>query len=354
MYISPGFTFTSIIKFLSNGSEQENVFTLIGEDAHVAVHKRRKTVGIFVVGETARADHFGLNGYTKNTTPLLANKNIFNFTNVTSCGTSTAYSVPCMFSFLEADDYKPERASQQSNLLDIVEKAGVKAVWRDNNSSCKGVCSRIESVNFRDAIDPDSQFYNHGEYVDEILLTDLNSYIDNTDSDILIVLHQLGSHGPAYHKRYPEKFNVLTPNCESNSPHTCTNLEVSNSYDNTILYTDYILTKTIDLLESNSSKYDSFMVYSSDHGESLGENGVYLHGLPRSIAPTAQTHVPLLFWFSDNLKSDNNIDKQSLIKCSNKHLSHDNLVHSILSLYHINTELKNPDLDIFDQACESA
>ena len=353
VFINPLYAILSLQKYTRSTFAEDSLFVVIGNDAHRTFRPPKKTVGIFVVGETARADHFLLNGYTKNTTPNLSRKNIINFSNVTSCGTSTAYSVPCMFSFFDADSYSPGAAQNQSNLLDVVQKAGIKTVWRDNNSSCKGVCERIETLNFRSDIDEHSQYFNNGEYVDEILLADLESYIDETQSDVLIVLHQLGSHGPAYHKRYPAKFSTFTPECKSNSPHTCSNEQVNNSYDNTILYTDYFLSKTIELLEKNTGKYQSFMMYSSDHGESLGENGVYLHGLPRSIAPKSQTHVPLIVWLSDKFSKGGGIDYDALKTCQTRPLSHDNLVHSLLSLFNVETDLRDKNLDIFSSACNA-
>lgn len=296
-------------------------FKVLGNDAFIKDNKQ-KTVGIFIVGETARADRFALNGYKKATNPRLSKRNLVNFINAYSCGTSTAYSVPCMFSLLGRLKYSPQKASNQSNVLDILQKAGVKVFWLDNNSSCKGVCERIESKNI----------LNQNKF-DMAMLDDLKRTIDKQKTDVLVVLHALGSHGPKYYKRYPQAFEKFVPACK-NTPEKCNNEAVDNAYDNSILYADYLIDSSIQLLKDNYA--DSFVFYASDHGESLGENGVYLHGLPYIIAPKEQTHIPMFAWFSS--------EKSATI---DKALSHDHISHSLLGLFDVQTKVYKKSLDIF-------
>jgi len=348
MTITPLYPITSVAKLIkkSHASEQQP-FVVLGEDAAQTPHARKR-VGIMVVGETARADHFSLNGYARETNPLLPKQSVVSYHDAWSCGTSTAYSVPCMFSFLDRKDYSPAKASRQSNVLDVLEKAGVKTVWRDNNSSCKGVCERIETQNFHHDFDPASPFFNQDEYIDEILLDKLDSVIDQTPGDVLVVFHTMGSHGPAYYKRYPKAFAHFKPECASSSPHECDNPSVINAYDNTILYTDFMLNKTIDFLKSRAGKYDAFMLYASDHGESLGEKGVYLHGLPYLIAPDEQKNIPMIAWLSDGLKQAKSLGEKALKGCEGKAVSHDFLVHTLLDLFDVKTGLYKRQLDLFN------
>ncbi|BCD96350.1 lipid A ethanolaminephosphotransferase [Marinagarivorans cellulosilyticus] len=358
LFVNPLFPLLSVNKYASSHFKTVEVFVHVGSDAQQIKLAKKRTVGIFMLGETARADHFGINGYPKNTTPnldkRLAQGRLFNFSDVTACGTSTAYSVPCIFSLLDEDNYSPNKARNQSNVLDILESAGIKTLWRDNNSSCKGVCARIENENFRDHIDKQSLYFHEGAYLDEILLSNLDRVIATTDKDILIVLHQLGSHGPAYHRRYPKSFAKFSPSCASNAPQNCTPTEVSNSYDNTIVYTDYLLEKTITLLEEHSQDYQSFMLYVSDHGESLGENGVYLHGLPKVIAPKSQTHVPLVLWLSDDMY--NTFGAPVALEayangCVERELSHDHISHTLLAIFNVETSLKKAEKSIINNHC---
>lgn len=354
VYLNPLFPLDSGKRYIADKVTPAPTFQEIGQDARQNKVVTKRRIGIFVVGETARSDHFQINGYSRNTTPKLSIQDVDSFTNVESCGTSTAYSVPCIFSFLTASEYSPNKAKKQSNLLDVLEVAGIKTLWRDNNSSCKGVCNNIESENFRDHIDSNSPYYNDGEYLDDVLLSDLDAKIDATEQDMLIVLHQLGSHGPAYHKRYPSEFSIFMPMCQSSSPHTCAVEEVVNSYDNTIAYTDHFLNEVINFLKSRSDKFDSFMFYVSDHGESLGENGIYLHGLPRMIAPESQTHVPLVVWMSESLKTTKKYTLNSTPYCESRPLSHDNVVHSVLSLLDVETQLRETEKEIFSPLCDGS
>jgi lipid A ethanolaminephosphotransferase len=347
VYLTPFYTMKTTNKLVKRHYKTQNVvFNEIGKDAMQIKSNTQRTVGVMVVGETARRDHFSLNGYPRDTNPELSKRNIVNFSNVTSCGTSTAYSVPCMFSFMGQDEYTPESAGHQSNVLDVLETAGVKTIWVDSNSSCKGVCARIESINIMDDPDSTSPLFVGGAWHDEKLLEYLDLYLDSTDEDVLLVLHSMGSHGPAYYRRYPEEFARYQPYCKSKAPQDCTKEQIVNAYDNTIAYTDHVLAAIIDKL---AARHDSsFMLYASDHGESLGENGVYLHGLPRFLAPEAQTQVPVIAWFSDQYINNEGLPSQpQQVRQVSDSVTHDNLSASLLGLYDVQTDLYQPTLDLF-------
>jgi len=349
VWVTPLFPVVETKKFISSKFSNKDVpFKQLGGDARQDKVGNKRTLGIMVVGETARADHFSLNGYALKTNPRLEQEGVLSLSNATSCGTSTAFSVPCMFSFLGRGDYSPSKADKQSNTLDVLSKAGIKTVWIDNNSSCKGVCTRIETKNIRNNPDPASKYYSDGEYYDEILVDEMQPYIEANQADTLIVLHTLCSHGPSYHRRFPKGFQKFTPYCKRNSPQICPDEKVSNAYDNTIVYTDYVLSKIIEFLKQHSDQYESFLVYASDHGESLGENGVYLHGLPYMIAPKAQTHIPFIAWFSEDFEKNHQIDLNVLKSKAGQAYSHDNLSHSLLGLFNVKSEVYQKDKDIFD------
>jgi lipid A ethanolaminephosphotransferase len=237
---------------------------------------------------------------------------------------------------LPREKYTQEEAAQEENLLDVLSRAGFSILWRDNNSSSKGVAARLKEENIR-----------HLDQNDEALLTGLDNYIKSLKHDAVIVLHQLGSHGPAYHKRYPEEFNKFKPGCNTNEIQSCKKSDLVNTYDNTILYTDYILTKIIETLENNT-QLNTAMIYISDHGESLGEYGIYLHGTPYLIAPKEQTHIPWIMWLSDSFSQEFGVDVNSLrVKAETGKYSHDNFFHSVLGLLDIKTHEYDESLDIF-------
>lgn len=353
--ITPSYALHSVQRLIMSATEANKaVFVTLGADAVQQRRSKARRVGILVVGETARADHFSLNGYARDTNPELTKRDIINFSNVRSCGTSTAYSVPCMFSFLDQENYTPELAAAQSNVLDVLLTAGVDVFWIDSNSSCKRVCQRVPSVNImQNPLDTKSALYVDGAYQDEFLLSLLDEQLDkNNDRDLLIVLHTMGSHGPAYYRRYPEISGVFQPACRSKAPHLCLNSDIVNAYDNTVHYTDSVLSAIVDKLAAREGQ--NFMFYASDHGESLGENGVYLHGLPRSIAPDSQRHVPMLAWFSDELAKEMN--SGALVRGvvqDERSLSHDAISASILGLFDVVSDTYRLDLDVFQHTVEA-
>ena len=320
----------------------------LGTDAYLltqSAQRTRKNLTILVVGETARASNYSLNGYTHNTNPKLARQDIINYSNSWSCGTATAISLPCMFSNLGREHYSDDEAKHQQNLLDVLQHAGVQILWRENNSGCKGVCARVETHEIANS--KDSEHCEAGECYDDILLNNLQQYIDNLKQDTVIVFHLQGSHGPTYHLRYPDEFAVFKPFCNSNQLEDCTREEVVNVYDNTILYTDHVLNNVIELLKLNNTQFNTAMIYMSDHGESLGENGVYLHGLPYFIAPDNQKHIPFIIWLSDQYAANAGIDKTCLKARSKQHYSHDNLFHSMLGLMNVGSITYKAEQDVF-------
>lgn len=337
------------------GIKQDIKVQTVGEDARMsnaAQARPKKSLMVFVVGETARADHFSLDGYGRETNPQLKKLDILNFTQVHSCGTSTAVSVPCMFSMFPRKEYSDKKGKTYEGLLDIAQRAGVQVLWLDNNSDCKGTCLRVPHKDI-----PKSQaspFCDGNTCLDEALLVGLQDYIDSLTDNAIIVLHADGSHGPEYYDRYPKDKEQFTPVCRTNQLGSCSHDELVNVYDNTILYTDHFLAQVVELLKKNQDKYDTSMLYVSDHGESLGENGMYLHAAPYAIAPETQTHVPMVFWFGNQTLKDAGIDRSCLeAKRDQPDLSHDYMFHSVLGLLGVETHVYDASLDMF-HSCQSA
>jgi lipid A ethanolaminephosphotransferase len=330
-------------------------FRKIGEDAvralKVSSHGR-KTLTVLVVGESARAENFSLLGYGRDTNPKLKQQDdLISFANVHSCGTETAVSVPCMFSNMGRKNYQASIAENQEGLLDVLQRAGLQVIWRDNQSGCKGTCDRVIQDDVSNDTDP--SLCASGECHDEILLKNLQSFIDNLQQDTVLVMHAMGSHGPAYYKRYPKAFEQFTPVCASNALNQCTQAQIVNGYDNSILYADHVLASLIDLLRNNQDKVDSGMLYLSDHGESLGEYNLFLHGTPYMLAPEQQKHVAMLAWFSKGYQQRAGFASQCLRANREQALSHDNLFHSMLGLLQVKTNAYDPALDMF-AACRRA
>lgn len=310
----------------------------------------RPRLVIFVAGETARSQNFQLNGYRRATNPVLASRNnVISFQKVSSCGTATAISLPCMFSSLTRAQFDAERAASQENVLDVLRRTRVDVAWRDNNNGgCKGVCARVPTDDVAEMKVDGLCLNDDGTCLDEILLHRLSARIEAARGDGLIVLHPMGSHGPTYFQRYPADARVFSPTCDSNQIQKCSNEALVNTYDNTLVYTDRMLGKAIDLLETYSAERDVALVYVSDHGESLGERGLYLHGTPYLIAPREQTQVPMVMWFSPEFVRNAGLDLACLRRDAGAEaFSHDNVFHSLLGLFQVSTAEYQRDLDVF-------
>jgi len=324
----------------------------LGVDAQIAPRAgamQRPPLLLFVLGETARSANFSLNGYERLTNPMLAKENVTSFTHVASCGTSTAESLPCMFSHLGRADYA-KRSHDFENWLDVLQRAGYAVLWMDNQSGCKGQCDRIPNLNTSELKLVDQ--CENGECRDTVMLTQIDKELAKLPAErrargTVVVMHQMGSHGPAYFKRTPAAFKPFAPECTDTSLSQCNQAQVVNAYDNTLVFTDYFLSRTIDWLKDKEKTAATAMFYVADHGESLGENNLYLHGLPYSMAPAEQKQVPLITWLSATFETQSRIKTSCLQKQRDRALSHDHLFHSILGLMAVKTKVYQPTLDMF-------
>jgi len=343
----PAAPVTSTISVLldKNQGDRGPLINASGKATRASPPQPKPLVIVLVIGETARAANFELGGYDRRTNEeLRATEGVVYFPNTTSCGTATAQSVPCMFSHLPRRDFDVDAAPRYANLLDALRDAGVHVEWRDNNAGCKGVCARVETVRYQPGSDP--RRCPHSYCYDEILLTGFADELATIQSDTVIVLHQIGSHGPAYFERYPPPYEKFRPACRSNELQRCSPEEIRNAYDNTIAYTDHFLAQTIALLRQAAEDVDPMLIYVSDHGESLGEQGLYLHGLPFAFAPETQTHVPMLVWLAPSYAARRGIAIDCIAARSSAAFSHDNIYHTVLGAAEVRNTSYDSSLDI--------
>ena len=353
--LSPAAPVVSLAGLLSAHERRDPRTPLIdvaGDVQRTAAPARKPLVMFLVVGETARAANFQLGGYAQATNPRLRTlADVVYFDHATSCGTSTAVSVPCMFSHLPREHFDLNQADRYTNLLDTLMKADFDVEWRDNNAGCKAVCARVVKVTYPGEADsvhcPNSYCY------DEVMLTDLGARLAAMQNDSVVIFHAIGSHGPAYAERYPPQFEVFKPACRSNELQRCSGQEIVNAYDNSIAYTDYVLFRQIELLQANADHLDSVLIYASDHGESLGEQGIYLHGMPYSFAPRVQKEVPMLFWASRGYVERTGLSMGCVRAKSHDAVSHDNLYHTVLGALAVRDAVYDPALDVLAR-CRAA
>jgi lipid A ethanolaminephosphotransferase len=317
----------------------------VGSDARPAPDLSTRAlpeVLVLVVGETVRAANWGLTGYRRDTTPRLRELGVINFPTVIACGTNTETSLPCMFSAVGLRDYVESRIRTSEGLLHVLGRAGFAVRWLDNQSGCKGVCSGLPTES---TACPDERCR------DEVLVEALRRRLSDPEGHEIVVLHMLGSHGPAYSSRYPSAFRQFEPACASTTLTGCSRDSIVNAYDNSILYADTVLAEIVGLLKLGTRRA-SALIYVSDHGESLGEKGLYLHGVPYAVAPSEQTHVPMIWWVSDAFAAQSGIDLQCMRRRAAEPASHDHLFHSVLGLLRVETSVRDPSLDL-TKACRS-
>ena len=313
---------------------------------------RKPALVVLVMGETARADRFSLNGYERDTNRYTRARDVVNFPRVVSCGTSTAESVPCIFSGLGRAQFSHAAAMANESVVGAMQRLGISTFWRDNSTGCKNVCDEQhfeQRANWKHPTLCDA-----AGCFDELLLEDFGALIEDHSRDHLIVLHQRGSHGPAYHTDVPQWAKEFFPECDLPNLRNCDRGAINNSYDNTILYTDYFLSRVIDELEQLGDEYDTAMLYVSDHGESLGEDGLYLHGFPYAMAPREQIEVPMLFWASPGFYAERaKVDPQCLARSAEHETSHDAIFHTLLPIFGLQSPLYDQRLDLM-AACRGS
>ncbi|MGY3912955.1 MCR-3-related phosphoethanolamine--lipid A transferase [Aeromonas piscicola] len=324
-------------------------FVTLGDDATRVTKKDKPTLMFLVVGETARGKNFSMNGYEKDTNPFTSKSGgVISFNDVRSCGTATAVSVPCMFSNMGRKEFDDNRARNSEGLLDVLQKTGISIFWKENDGGCKGVCDRVPNIEIEPKDHP--KFCDKNTCYDEVVLQDLDSEIAQMKGDKLVGFHLIGSHGPTYYKRYPDAHRQFTPDCPRSDIENCTDEELTNTYDNTIRYTDFVIAEMIAKLKTYEDKYKTALLYVSDHGESLGAMGLYLHGTPYKFAPDDQTRVPMQVWMSPGFTKEKGVDMACLQqKAADTRYSHDNIFSSVLGIWDVKTSVYEKGLDIFSQ-----
>lgn len=304
---------------------------------------------VIVAGETGRAANWSLDGYGRQTNPELKSRDVVYYTDATSCGTATATSLPCMFSPLPRGDYSYQAGLEHEDLLDVLQRAGFHVEWWDNNTGHKNIADRVSSRQMKAEDGPE---FCDPECTDEVFQKQLEEVAATMTENTVIVLHQIGSHGPSYWLRYPADRELFSPACHTAQFGDCTAEEIVNAYDNTIAFTDLSLARLIDALEAQDRVIPA-LFYASDHGESLGENGIYLHGAPYFMAPAEQTEVPMVIWMSERFRASLGLDQACMTANAGERVSHDNMFSTVLGMLDVTTTAIAPELDLAG-ACRKA
>ena len=293
-----------------------------------------KAVVVLVIGESARKANFQLYGYQRDTNPLLSKQKDLKVYEATSCATYTTAGSKAIL--------EPKNTDKLYELLpNYAFRMGVDVAWRTSNWGEPPI-HIDEYVADTDLAD---QYPDVDKNYDGILFAGLRERIESSPkSKVLIILHTSTSHGPKYADKYPKEFEVFKPvakNVEEGEKNIAT---LVNAYDNTIRYTDYLLDNLINTLR-DMTEWKSAMIFISDHGESLGENKIFMHGLPMKLAPKVQYEIPFLIWTSKDFRDY----KSELPEVLEQHY----VFHSVLNLLSIESPAYDKDHDVFLQSARN-
>ena len=294
-------------------------------------------VVVFVIGESLRNDHLQINGYERETTPyLMEEDNLVSLTDIYGAECFTHTSVPQIMT--RADSANPQRAYDEQSFVTIFKDAGFRTTWIANQESVATYAYFMNECDTLIYVNGDKSVYTFDKWLDEDILPHLENELQDDNPTQLHILHSIGSHW-WYNSHYTDEFERYTPVIKSRVVSSNTQEEMINSYDNTILYTDYFIKETIDLIRDKKS----ILIFLSDHGESLGEDGYYLHGADRP-----ELHYPAAFvWYSDKYAQSFPDMIENLKDNSDKKYRSDYLFHSIIDAADITTKYIEPQLSIF-------
>lgn len=292
-------------------------------DARIATDSR--DLCVLVIGESARSLNFSLYGYERNTNPLLVQDDITVYP-ATASATYTTAGVKAIL------DHKPTGELYEI-LPNYLSRSGVDVIWRTANWGEP----KIKVDDYLDVKTLHELYPEADSRYDGILLEGLKEQIAASTADkLFIVLHLSTSHGPTYSEKYPAAFEHFTPVCTTVEMSEADLGELVNAYDNTILYTDYLLHTLISELATIADRRTA-MLFISDHGESLGEGGLFMHGMPMAIAPEEQMEIPFIVW-----ESAADVDARTMSE-----VGHYNIFHSVLHFLGIESEIYDADKSVF-------
>lgn len=306
-----------------NGEKKRNQKEILLPDAQIS--NDSKDVCILIIGESARRDHFSLYGYEKPTNPLLAEDDVTALI-ANSAATYTTAGVKAIL------DHQPTGKLYEI-LPNYMYRTGVDVIWRTSNWGEPPVhIEKYHTVRDLKKMYPDAD-----DRYDGILLTGLKEEIMSSEKDkILVILHTNTSHGPTYNKKYPTEFERFTPVCTTVEMSKANPQELMNAYDNSVLYTDYLIHSAIEILKEIPDRR-TCMLYVSDHGESLGEGNLYMHGVPMSIAPKEQVEIPFIVWTSEDTAEVKELDE----------VGQYHVFHSVMDFLGVESPVFDEDKNIF-------
>lgn len=328
-------------RYLNKYALRNRAVILLPDATFADATPARKQVVIFVLGEAARAENLGYYGYQRDTNPFTMQTDMVALPVGESCATYTIGAAACI---LTHEGRNASARTEFEPLPSYLTRHGVETIWRSNNSGPPPmqVTQSQRARQIADACSGDD--CPDGAY-DAALNWGISDLIATSQSDrIFIGLHQTGSHGPSYATKYPPEFAHFQPVCDTVQVADCSQESLFNAYDNALRYTDYLLADLVAQLESLPDT-DSVLIYVSDHGQSLGEGGLYLHGTPTAIAPSQQRRIPFLVWMSLGFQESRSLTYDAIMPDTT--FPHDFPFHSVMGAFGMKSDIYKPQFDIF-------
>lgn len=306
-----------------NAEKKKNRKAIPLPDAQIVTDS--KDICVLIIGESARRENFSLYGYDRPTNPLMEKDSVTALV-ANAAATYTTAGVKAIL------DHKPTNKLYEI-LPNYLFRTGVDVVWRTTNWGEPPV----HIAKYYKTKDLKNMYPEADDRYDSILLAGLKDEILSCEKNkMLVILHTSTSHGPTYNKKYPADFEVFSPVCNTVEMAKADKKELMNAYDNTIVYTDYLIHSVIEILREIPQRR-SCVMFVSDHGESLGEGNLYMHGVPMAVAPKEQIEIPFIVWTSDkNMKIE-----------TNREVEQYNVFHSILSFLGIESPIYDKKMDVF-------
>jgi lipid A ethanolaminephosphotransferase len=335
-------------RYFNKEALRNRVQVLLPDAQFIEAEPAQKEIVVLVIGEAARAENFSHYGYERDTNPFTKDLGLVVLPMGKSCATYTIGSVACIITH---EGREASARTEFEPLPSYLTRHGIETIWRSNSGGTPPfqatVIERVHEIAERCRAENGEGADCPSPYLDGALVHQLGAVLAGSDAQrILVVLHQTGSHGPSYSKKYPPQFAHFTPVCDTVQVSTCSEEALYNAYDNTIRYTDYLLSDVIAQLQSIPDAA-SVLIYTADHGQSLGENGLYLHGSPPAFAPDVQRYVPFFVWMSDRFQTVKGITPEDIMRAES-HV-HDFPFHSVMGAFGMRSDIYKPQFDIFAQ-----
>lgn len=307
-----------------NSVQQRNRKEIMLPDAQFT--KESRDICVLIIGESARRGNFSLYGYDRETNPLLAGDSVKTY----MANSASTYTTAAVKAILDHKD----TGKLYEILPNYLYRHGVDVIWRSTNWGEPPL--HIEKIYNKKTLK--NMFPDADERYDGLLIEGLKEEISSCKKEKqLIVLHTGTSHGPTYNLKYPAEFEVFKPACNTVEISTADKQELINAYDNTILYTDYLLHSVIEILKEIPDRR-CCMIFVSDHGESLGEDNLFMHGMPKNIAPREQFEIPFIVWHNDDNTQMKNLEEVEQYF----------VFHSIMNWFGMQSPVYNENMNFFE------